>query len=186
MKKRIIALLLVAALLLCTGCHKATLEGYKLFRSTPLGFSMEYPDFWSKTNDNDEGIAVFATPPEGFADEVNDSLSVQRFVLDMEGEDAYNQYIKGYVADLEAKFKNYKLVSETDTTLGGEPAYQIVYESTSGDATETEGNSSELRLMQVFTQHAGYVYVVTYLAEFKSYSYFLTYVEKMISTFRFI
>lgn len=186
MKKRILALLLAAILIFATGCHQATLENYKLFRSTPLGFSVEYPDFWSKTAKNSDGIAVFMTPAEGYSDEYNENFSVQRFVLDMTGDAAYNDYVKGYVANLEETLMNYKLVSETDTTLGGKPAYQIVYESTSGDATETEGNSSEMRFMQIFTEHDGHVYVVSYMAEFSSYSYFLTYVEKMISTFQFI
>ncbi|MBQ8893969.1 MAG: hypothetical protein IJ043_06120 [Clostridia bacterium] len=180
MKKRIVALLAVALLLLTTGCHQATLENYKLFRSTPLGFSIEYPDFWSKSSSNSDGIAVFMTPTEGYSDGYNETLSVQRFVLDMEGESAYNDYVKGYVADLETTLMNYKLVSETDTTLGGSEAYQIVYESTN------EEKESEMRFMQIFTQHGDHVYVVSYIAEFSSYSYFLTYVEKMISTFQFI
>lgn len=186
MKKRILALMLAAVLVLGTGCHKATLEDYKLFRSTPLGFSVEYPDFWNKSADNSEGIAVFATPAEGYSDEYNDSFSVQRFVLDMEGETAYNDYVKGYVANLESTLKNYKLVSENDTTLGGQPAYQIVYESTSDPDAETGEVDSELRFMQIFTEYDGHVYVASYIAEFNSYSYFLTYVEKMISTFKFI
>ena len=186
MKKTISVLILAAVLLLSAGCHKATLEGYKLFRSTPLGFSMEYPDFWTKATSTEDGTAVFVTPAEGYSDEHFDSVSVQRFVLDMEGEDAYNDYLKGYLADLPNRFKNFKLVSETETTLAGETAYQIVYETTSGDATETTANTSELRLMQVFAQHEDHVYVITYNAEFGSYSYFLTYAEKMISTFRFL
>lgn len=186
MKKRILALLLAALLILGTGCHKATLEDYKLFRSTPLGFSIEYPDFWNKSSDNSEGIALFVTPAEGYSDEYNDCLSVQRFVLDMEGETAYNDYVKGYVADLETSLMNYKLVSETDTTLGGQQAYQIVYESSSDADAETGEVESELRFMQIFAEHDGHVYVVSYIAEFNSYSYFLTYVEKMLSTFKFI
>ena len=184
MKKRILAVVLAVLLLLCTGCQKATLENYKLFRSTPLGFSMEYPSFWSKSTDNANGLAVFLTPTEGYSDDYNESVSVRRFTLDMEGEDAYNNYVKGYVAQLESTLKNYKLVSETDTTLGGQPAYQIVYEST--DAKEGSDTTSEMRFMQIFAQQGEKVYVVTYMAEFTSYSYFLTNVESMISTFQFI
>ncbi len=183
MKKRVLALILAALMLLGTGCHKASLENYRLFRSTPLGFSMEYPDFWTKSSNNAEGLAVFLTPSEGYSDDYNESVSVRRFALDMEGETAYNDYVKGYVADLENTLKNYKLVSETDTTLGGQPAYQIVYESTSGESADKK---SEMRFMQIFTQQGEYIYVVSYMAEFSSYSYFLTYAEKMISTFRFI
>ena len=44
-KKMLIAAILAVLLTLGSGCHKATLENYKLFRSTPLGFSIKYPDF---------------------------------------------------------------------------------------------------------------------------------------------
>ncbi len=184
MKKRIFALILVALLMLGTGCHKATLENYKLFRSTPLGFSMEYPSFWSKSADNANGVAVFLTPTEGYSDDYNESVSVQRFKLDMEGENAYTNYVKGYVSNLESTLKNYKLVSETDITFGGQPAYQIVYEST--DAKEGSSTTSEMRFLQIFTQRGEEVYVLTYMAEFSSYTYFLTNVEAMITTFQFI
>ena len=184
MKKRVLAILLVCILILSTGCHKATLENYKLFRSTPLGFSMEYPSFWSKSADNANGLAVFLTPAEGYSDDYNESVSVRRFALDMEGEDAYNNYVRGYVGKLETTLKNYKLVSETDVTLGGQPAYQIVYEST--DAKDGSTTTSEMRFLQIFTQKGKFVYVVTYMAEFSSYSYFLKNAEEMISTFQFI
>ena len=52
MKKKMLAWFLIALLLLSSGCRKATLEDYKLFRSTPLGISVEYPDYWEKTQDN--------------------------------------------------------------------------------------------------------------------------------------
>ncbi len=180
MKKKLAAVLALVMMLLISGCHKATLENYKLYRSTPLGFSIEYPDFWEKSTNVGEGIAAFITPAEGYSDEYNESLSVQRFVLDMEGDDAFNSYVKGYVAKLENTLKNYSLVSEQDTTLGGEAAYQIVYESVSDDET------SQMRFLQLFAEHNGKVYVVSYIAEFGSYTYFLTYVDQMLSTFQFI
>ena len=185
-KKMLIDAILAVLLTLGSGCHKATLENYKLFRSTPLGFSIEYPDFWTKESDPSEGIAVFVTPAEGYADEHLESLSVQRFTLDAEGETAFNDYVKGYVADLESTLKNYKLVSETDTTLDGQPAYQIVYESSTDADEETGESESEMRFMHIFAEWNGQVYVLSYIAEFGSYSYFLTYVVQMISTFQFL
>ena len=184
MKKRVLAILLACILILGTGCQKATLENYKLFRSTPLGFSMEYPSFWSKSADNANGLAVFLTPAEGYSDDYNESVSVRRFPLDMKGENAYNDYVRGYVSNLESTLKNYKLVSEDDITLGGQPAYRIVYEST--DAKEGSEATSELRFMQIFTQKGEQVYVLTYMAEFSSYSYFLKNVDEMISTFQLL
>lgn len=180
MKRRVLAVMMIALLLLCCGCRKATLEGYKLFRSTPLGLSVEYPDFWEETHSNREGIVAFVTPGEGYSDEYRDNLSIQRFTLDMEGENAYNEYVKGYVAHLESTLQNYNKVTEEDTTLAGQPAYKIVYESSSDDGT------NEMRFMQMFLERGERVYVVTYVADFSSYEYFLADVEKMLSTFAFI
>lgn len=180
MKKRIIALLLILLLVLCCGCRKATLDGYKLFRSSPLGFSMEYPNFWNKDTNVKEGIAAFVTPLEGYSDQYAESLSVQRFLPDVDGEDAFNKYVTGYVENLQSTIRNFKLVNESSAKLGGEEAYKIVYESTSEDG------KNEVRFMQIFAAHGEHFYVVTYIAEFASYSYFLPYAEKMLSTFAFI
>lgn len=177
MKKRIVAFaLLMAVLLSLAACQKATTENYKLFRSTPLGFSIEYPEFWQKNSDNKEGIAVFVTPAEGYSDKHNESLSVQRFTPDM----AYTDYVRGYVADLESSVENYKLVSEKETELAGQKAYEIVYESSSADG------SNALRFMQVFTEYKEKIYVLTYIGEFESYTYFLKDVQTMIGTFKFL
>lgn len=177
MKKRIFAIVMMLAVLVSlAGCHKATQEGFRLFRSTPLGFSIEYPEYWEKTVEVSEGIAAFVSPVEGYSDQYSDNLSVRSFTPDME----YNAYITGYVSELAKTVANYKLVSESDTTLGGEPAYRIIYES-----TDEEGEN-QLRFMQIFAQHGEKMYVVTYIGEFSSYSYFLTSVEKMLPTFTFL
>ncbi len=176
MKKRILAILMILAVLLgLAGCQKASQEGFRLFRSTPMGFSIEYPDFWQKTAEPSEGIAAFVTPAEGYSDRYSDNVTVRCFTPDME----YNAYVTGYVEELASTVSNYKLVSETDITLGDEPAYQIVYES-----TDDEGN--ELRFLQIFAQHNEKIYIITYIGEFSSYTYFLSSVEKMIPTFRFL
>ena len=157
------------------GCYSATLEGYELYRSTPLGFSIEYPDFWAKGDDVEGGTATFTTPAEGYSDAHRESLSVQTFEPDMD----FDEYIKGYAEDLQYRWANYKLVSETETTLGGEKAYQIVYET-------SDEKIGQLRILQQFALHEGKVFVVTYVAEFSGYSYFLTYVDKMLSTFQYL
>ena len=123
---------------------------------------------------------VSSLEAEGYSDEYHESFSVQRFTLDIKGENAFNEYVQGYVGNLESTLKNYKLVSQDDVKLGEQDAYQIVYESTSDDG------KSQLRVLQIFAQRGEKVYVASYMADFSSYSYFLTDVEKMISTFQFI
>lgn len=180
MKKRLFALFLIAISLLSCGCRKATQEGYKLFRSSPMGYSVEYPQYWEKASDLKEKVAVFVTPMEGYSDEFIEKVSVQQIIPDLEGEDAFNTYVKGYTADLAKKIHNYKLVSEQETALGGEEAYRIVYESSSDDGKET------FRFLQIFAEHEDSFYTVIYQADFVSFEYFLPSVETMLSTFQFL
>ena len=63
MKKRsILCLLLIAVLALCAGCNAATQTGFLLYKSSPLGFRIEYPDSWSKEGNLDKNSAPFFTP----------------------------------------------------------------------------------------------------------------------------
>lgn len=180
MKKRFFALFLIVVLLLSCGCHKATQEGYKLFRSSPMGYSIEYPEYWQKASDLKERVAVFVTPMEGYSDEFIEKVSVQQMIPDAKAEGTFDEYVKGYTADLAKKIHNYKLVSEQEAKLGGEDAYRIVYESSSDDGKET------FRFMQIFAQHGDAFYTVIYQADFVSFAYFLPAVETMLSTFTFL
>lgn len=177
MKKRVFSVVLIFLTVFLSGCEKATVEGFSLYRSTPLGFSMEYPSFWEKTADVKEGIAAFVTPQEGFGDEYRENVSVQRFTPETP---SLEDYSKKYLENLEGTLKNYKLVSEEDTELAGEPAYKIVYESQDDDET------ASMRFLQIFALHGGNIYVLSYMADFNGYAYFLSFAEKMIATFRFL
>lgn len=179
MKKRLFALFLVLLLILCCSCRQATQEGYRLFRSSPLGFSVEYPQYWEKASDLKEKVAVFVTPMEGYSDEFLEKVSIQKIDAGDDA-DAFNEYVTGYTADLPKKIHNFKMVSEQETTLGGEKAYQLIYESSSDDGKET------FRFLQIFARHGNSFYTVIYQADFVSFEYFLPYVETMLSTFTYL
>ncbi len=183
-KKTIAVISIFMLLFSLAGCRKdfevtnGSEEDYKLFRSTPLGFAMEFPSFWTHAVDKESEMVSFITPAEGYSDEYIDNVTVVR----LEGEETFNEFANNHRTQLEQKLSNYKLVSEKTTKLGGEDAYQLVYESVSDD----EENPAQMRILQVIAKKGDYIYMVSFNANFSSYSYFLTYYNKMIKTFTFI
>ncbi len=179
MKKRItLAIILILSVVLlcsCTG-RRATNEGYKLYRSSPVGIEIEYPDFWEIAEDKAEKTVAFATPSEGYADTYRDNVTVCSYKLENQNEMAFDNYVTKYIEKLPSTISGYNLVSEGEYTVGDYDAYRIVYEGTTED-----GN---LRLSQTFIKSGDYVYIYSFIAEPKSYDYFNANSEIMISTFK--
>lgn len=185
MFKKLTAILSILLLLFClAGCSgdyevtDGSQEDYKLFRSTPLGFAMEFPDYWTHAIDKDSAMVSFITPAEGYSDEYIDNVTVVR----LEGEESYNDFAKNHRTQLEKDLLNYKLVSEKNCKIGGEDGYQIVYES----STDDKENPTQMRFLQIITKKGDYIYMISFIADFSSYSYFLTHFNKMIDTFEFV
>ncbi len=179
MKKHIFLILtLVLAVVLlcsCTG-RKAKNEGYKLYRSSPVGIEIEYPDFWEVAEDKAEKTVAFATPSEGFADTYRDNVTVCSYPLDKQNEMAFDNYVTKYIENLPTTISGYNLLSEGEYTVGDYDAYRVVYEGKTDD-----GN---LRLSQTFIKSGNYVYIYSFIAEPNSYDYFNANSEIMISTFK--
>lgn len=185
MFKKLIAvlsiLMMIFSLAGCSGDYEVTdgsKENFSLFRSTPLGFAMEFPDYWTHAVDKESEMVSFITPAEGYSDEYIDNVTVVR----LKGEESFNDFAKTHRAQLEKELLNYKLVSEKKCTIGEEDGYQIVYESSDGK----EDNPTQMRFMQIITKKGDYIYMISYIADFSSYSYFLTYFNTMIETFEFV
>lgn len=175
---RIVAVLTLISLLLC-GCtgRKAKNEGYELYRSSPVGVEIEYPDFWEMTEDKDERIVAFVTPSEGFADTYRDNVSIMSVEVGTE-DMAYDNYVKSYIAKLPAEIAEYNLISESELTVDGKRAYKIVFEGVEQDGA--------LRLMHVFIESGKYVFIYTLTAEPKSFDYFNMNSEIMLSTLKLL
>ena len=155
-------------------------ENYKLFRSTPLGFAMEFPKSWGYVADMESKVVKFDAPQEGYSDEFKEAVSVARIEVDGK-EDGFDTFAKSHRAQLE-KLKHYKMVEEGKAKLGGEDAYRLVYELTDGK----EEDANQMRFLNMIARKDDYIYIVTYAGDFSSYSYFLTHFNKMVETFEFI
>ncbi len=178
MKKLVsISLILVICLAVLCSCSSrhASNEGYLLYRSSPIGVEIEYPDFWEIAEDKQNRTVAFATPNEGFADKYRDNVSVVCQQLE-ENEMAFDNYVTGYINQLPKSIEGYNKISEQEMTVGTCRAYRIVYEGTT-----TDGN---LRLQHTFVESGKYVYVYTFIAEPASYDYFAKNSDIMLSTFK--
>ncbi len=179
MKKRIFLVFVLLLTVVCTcSCvgRRAKNEGYKLYRSSPVGIEIEYPDFWEIAENKAEKTVAFATPAEGFADTYRDNVTICSYKLDEKNEMAFDNYVTKYIEKLPSTIVGYNLVSEGEYAVGDYDAYRVVYEGTTND-----GN---LRLSQTFIKSGNYVYIYSFIAEPKSYDYFNMNSEIMISTFK--
>lgn len=178
MKKRIFAVITLAVLLLsaasCTG-RQAKNEGYKLYRSSPVGVEIEYPDFWEVVEDKRAQSVAFATPLEGYADTYRDNVTVVSYKLTEDSDLAFDNYVTSYIAALPSDIAGYNLVSEGEYPVGEYDSYRIVYEGTTDEGA--------LRLNQTFIANGDRVYIYSFIAEPKSYDYFNANSEIMLSTF---
>ena len=177
MKKLLSLTAVLSLVLVLFGCSaaKATNEGYAMYRSSPVGVEIEYPDFWEKVDDKNERSVAFAAPNEGYADTFRDNVTIISEEIGTEPL-AFDDYVIEYIKQLPSTINKYNKISEKETTVGENRAYNVVY----------EGNtpSGELRLSQTFIQSGKYVYIYTFMAEPQSYEYFLKNSEVMLSTFK--
>ena len=163
--------------LVLSGCHskKASHEGYTLYRSSPVGVEIEYPSFWEMAEDKKKHRVAFATPNEGFADNVRDNVTI---LCEEIGTDelAFDNYVQNYLEQLPSSIAKYNHVSEQEMKVGELEAYRVVYEGTT-----TEG---DLRMQQTFIKSGKYMYIYTFMAEPSSYTYFEKNSNIMLSTFK--
>ncbi len=177
MKKRIFSILIISVLALCcvscTGRH-AQNAGYRLYRSSPVGVEIEYPDFWEVVDNKGEKTVAFAPPLEGYSDTYRDNVTIVSYPLG-DGELAFDNYVRKYIESLPSSISGYNFLSEDEKPLENYESHSIVY----------EGNTDEgpLRISHNFIKSGKCVYVVTLIAEPKSFDYFNNNLKVMLTTF---
>jgi hypothetical protein len=141
-------------------------------------FRINYPAVWQIVDNNsilyNNMVVGFGIPKENPTDLSFDSLCI--YVLDMPAN--YNislsEFIDLNVRDLEDTRPEFNLINAAPTTLGGVPAYQIVFTETGQkklDISAIKGNK---------------VYMVSYDVRPERYLKYLSTVEQMIASFEFL
>ena len=180
MKKQILfALTLIITIALTCSCsmNRAKNEGYKLYRSSPVGVQIEYPDFWEVKDSKKERSVAFVTPSVGIADNYRDNVTVCSYDLSKD-ELAFDNYVRDYISELPKTINGYNLVSEGEYAVSEYEAYRIVYEGETKDGT--------LRIAHTFIKNKDVVFVFSFIAEPNDYDYFFQNAEVMLSTFKAI
>lgn len=178
MKRYITCVLaVISALVLLCSCsgRKAKNEGYRLYRSSPVGLEIEYPDFWEVSDDKEDRTVCFVTPNVGYADDYRDNVSI--VVEETGSEDmAFDKYVTDYINALPSAINNFNKITENELEVAGLESYRIVYEGTAEDG--------DLRLEQIFIKSGNYTFVYSLIAEPDSFDYFAKNSEVMLSTFK--
>lgn len=172
-------LVLICVVLMASACTGGRVKnaGYKLYRSSPVGIEIEYPDFWDVAESKTERTVAFVSPKEGFSDGYRDNVTVVSYEIGDE-DMAFDSYVRSYIDKLPSDINEYNKVTENELTAAGYTAYNIVY----------EGNTDEgkLRLSQTFLKSGKYVYIFSFIAEPSSYDYFKMNADTMLKTVRLL
>ncbi|MGI8690605.1 MAG: protein kinase domain-containing protein [Thermomicrobiales bacterium] len=117
-------------------------------------FTFDYPKAWSEKKSNSPAVAALVAPTDG-----SPSFNVVIGATTSTLQQYYDANIKT-IADPTSGFKSYKKISESDTTIGGQPAKVQVY---TADALG-DGTINEFHQWYIVANGKGYVLTYTVLA----------------------
>lgn len=182
MKRKITCIItLIVCLAALAGCNKAVNPGFYLFRSSPIGIQIEYPDLWAKQTENNEKIVAFLTPTEGYGDVYRDNVTVSFQEIE---NGSYDKFIEGYRESLPSVFVGYTEEETADVLVDDRQTMCITFQST---GTEKDENGKEttltLRIKQYLVNDGDRVYILSFIAAPNSYDYFLPFFNTMVDTF---
>ena len=117
-------------------------------------FTFDYPKTWSAKKSNSTAVAALVAPTDG-----SPSFNVVIGATTSTLQQYYDANVKT-IADPSSGFKSYKKISESDTTIAGQPAKLQVY---TADALG-DGTINEFHQWYIVANGKGYVLTYTVLA----------------------
>ena len=148
-------------------------EGFTRFDHATQGYSLAYPNDWTKQQDEASGVTGFISPSEGeedFTENVNivaEATGGQTITLD--------QYTQQSLEQLDKILPGASIEESTPTTLAGLPAHRVIYSgSTLG---------FNLKWMQIWTLSDTSAYVLTYTATQDAFDTYRSAVDQIVTTF---
>jgi S1-C subfamily serine protease len=150
------------------------------YENTSYGIRIQYPANWTKDeqdfdpSDGITDIVSFSSPFENRLDIYSENLGIHLESLtdqNMTLEEYANLLITRYNETL----ADFNLIeSNTSTTLGGNPAYSLIY-------TDKEDDTN-YKSMEIGTIIEDRVYFIDYIAEEDNYSHYLPIIQMMINS----
>jgi eukaryotic-like serine/threonine-protein kinase len=156
-------------------------SSFLTYENLSFGIKILYPANWEKQENTSSSsnnstlydIVTFSPPPKNSSNIIGKLAVKVDNISDIKPTTLAN-YADAIISDLKQDFR----VTESNTTLAGNPAYKVVY-------TGLE-ESVDLQAMLVMAIKGDRVYMISYTAEPEKYSYYLPTVQKMIDSFEIL
>jgi hypothetical protein len=189
----IIVLLLVITSLLIAGCtsnnqtntQSGTGTSDKTTFSSDRGYSITYPTAWKRdvsTNASSPIELYLYLNRNETADGVivaTKSLSSGQTASDFANSEV--KLLKNYSST--GFYKDFKVLSETDSTIGGKPAHTIIWSGTIPIKYNTTPTNTSVQEMQTYVVNNNMAYVITYKTIASDYNTYLAVAQEAINSF---
>jgi len=156
-------------------------SNFLTYENLSFGIKILYPANWDKQENTSSSsnnstlydIVTFSPPLKNSSNIIGKLAVKVDNISDIKPTTLAN-YADAIISDLKQDFR----VTESNTTLSGNPAYKVVY-------TGLE-ESVDLQAMLVMAIKGDRVYMISYTAEPEKYSHYLPTVQKMIDSFEIL
>ena len=156
-------------------------SNFLTYENHSFGIKILYPANWNKQENTSSSsnnstlydIVTFSPPLKNSSNIIGKLAVKVDNISDIKPTTLAN-YTDAIISDLKQDFR----VTESNTTLAGNPAYKILY-------TGLE-ESVDLQAMLVMAIKGDRAYIISYTAEPENFSYYLPTVQKMIDSFEIL
>jgi serine/threonine-protein kinase len=158
---------------------------FKLYENVTYGIKIEYPSNWTIEEEGDEDsdnvtdVVSFFAPVRNDSETVTPSLYITIDNPPLNLIENLNEYLRTTINDYNDDSQDFQVIESNtnSSTLGGYPAYKLVY-------TDVDGDNINYKDMEIGTIIGDKVYLVTYDAAEEEYSVYLPAVQKMIDSLK--
>jgi serine/threonine-protein kinase len=150
-----------------------------IYENSTYGFSMSYPAGWivQDAEPNSLGMIVGFLAPGGDINNPTNYITAQVENLPASQKIALNEYTGAVISSLKSTYKDFKLLTTKDITLGALPGKELLY------TIDNEGTPYEILLQ--YTIKDNKAYVLTYYAQEDSYAQIEEGAREILSSFGF-
>ncbi|MGA3359496.1 MAG: hypothetical protein ABSC87_04735 [Halobacteriota archaeon] len=158
---------------------KETVIGNNMTFSSSTGFNITYPKTLkidsNNSTDSQNRVYIYLV--------TNNTLdSVNVATADLTPNATLSDWAT-YVRDSVNDFPNWQLISNQSTTLGGKPAYTIVWQATVPVQNDSNVQNTTLKVMQTTLINNNTGYIVTYKATLDDYNTYLAQAQRIMNSF---
>jgi hypothetical protein len=159
---------------------KVTVIGNNTTFSSTTGFNITYPKTLKIDSNNSTDaplIMVYLA--------TNDTLtSVSVAMTDLDPNTTLSDFVTYNIGQIN-DIPGYQLISNNSTTLGGKPAYTIVWQAIVPVQNDSTTQNTTLKVMQTCVVNNAKGYVVTYKSTTSDYNTYLALAQRIMNSFKF-